>query len=62
MFWSIYIIFSAPFKTELTYIPIESFESRESCEYALDTRMLVVDGKYKFEFKCLKTDEPISKK
>jgi hypothetical protein len=59
MFWTLYIIVTIEAKSEQTYVGVQSFDDRVSCESALKTRELLVDEKYNFEFKCLKTDSSI---
>lgn len=60
MFWTLYIIVTITATSEPTYIGVQSFGDRVSCESALETRELLVDDKYNFEFKCLKTDSALS--
>ena len=59
MLWTLYIIVTITTASEQTYVGVQSFNDRVSCESALETRELVVDDKYHFEFKCLKTDSPL---
>ena len=59
MFWTLYIIVTIATTSEQNYIGVQSFNDRVSCESALETRELVVDEKYHFKFKCLKTDSPL---
>lgn|GEM_PF-2270741 len=59
MYWTLYIIVTITTASEQTYVGVQSFDDRVSCESALETRELVVDKKYHFEFKCLKTDSPL---
>lgn len=59
MFWTLYIIVTITATSEQTYIGVQSFDDRVSCQSALETRELLVDEKYHFEFKCLKTDSSI---
>lgn len=60
MFWTLYIIVTITATSEQTYIGVQSFGDRVSCESALETRELLVDEKFHFEFKCLKTDSLLS--
>jgi len=59
MFWTLYIIVTITSTSEQTYVGVRSFSHRVTCESALKSRELLVDGKYHFEFKCLKTDSPL---
>lgn len=59
MFWTLYIIITITATSEQTYVGVQSFNDRVSCESALETRELMIDNKYQFEFKCLKTDSPL---
>jgi hypothetical protein len=59
VYWTLYIIVTITTASEQTYVGVQSFDDRVSCESALETRELVVDKKYHFEFKCLKTDSPL---
>jgi hypothetical protein len=59
MFWTLYIIVTITATSEQTFVGVNSFVDRVNCESALETRKLLVDEKYDFEFKCLKTDEPV---
>jgi hypothetical protein len=56
MFWTLYIIVTITATSEQTYVGVQSFSDRVSCESALETRKLLVDEKYDFKFKCLRTD------
>lgn len=60
MFWTLYIIVTITATSQQTYIGVQSFDNRVICESELKTRELAVDDKYHFEFKCLKTDSPLS--
>lgn len=57
MFWTLYIVISVNSIADGTYVGIESFESKMQCEAAIGTRVVEIDYEYKFEFKCLRTDE-----
>jgi hypothetical protein len=57
MFWTLYIVISVAGLADETYVGIESFKSRVHCEATIGTRVVEVDYEYRFEFKCLKTDE-----
>ncbi|MDG1164024.1 MAG: hypothetical protein P8N61_01485, partial [Porticoccaceae bacterium] len=57
MFWTLYIVISVGGLVDATYVGIESFSSRVQCEAAIGSRVVEVDNAYKFQFKCLKTDE-----
>lgn len=59
MFWTLYIIVTITATSEQTYVGVQSFNDRVSCESALERRELMIDNKYQFEFKCLKTDSPL---
>ena len=59
MFWTLYIIVTVTATSEQTYVGVQSFNARVSCESALERRELMIDNKYQFEFKCLKTDSPL---
>ncbi len=59
MFWTLYIIITITATSEQTYVGVQSFNDRVSCESALETRELMIDNKYQFEFKCVKTDSPL---
>ena len=61
MFWTLFIIITITATSEQTYVGVQSFNDRVSCESALETRELLVDEKYDFKFKCLKTDSPLEK-
>jgi hypothetical protein len=60
MFWTLYIVISVGGLVDATYVGIESFASRLQCEAAIGTRVVEVDYAYKFQFKCLKTDEALN--
>lgn len=59
MFWTLYIIITFTSSSEQEYVGVKSFPDRISCESSLETRKLLVDEKYDFEFRCLKTDTPL---
>ncbi len=43
----------------IEYVGVHSLADRATCESGLETRKFLIDEKYDFEFKCLKTDEPL---
>lgn len=59
VFWTLYIILTVADSDKAKNIEIESFKNRMQCEESIMTRVVQVDDKYKFEFKCLKTDESV---
>lgn len=64
MFWSIFLVVSQAGIPgfEETYIPITSFDDRESCEYAIKTRSEVILSfeETSLTVVCLKTDEEVN--
>jgi len=60
MFWTLYILVSVAGITEQTFIGVESFDSRVNCESRIDSRVIFMDDNYKFELKCLRTDESVN--
>jgi len=58
-FWTLYIVLTVGDSTDAKYIEIKSFENRLQCEEAIMARVVEVDHKYRFEFKCHKTDEAV---
>lgn len=60
MFWTLYILVSVTGAAEQTFIGVESFGSRVNCESRIDSRVIFMDDNYKFELKCLRTDESVN--
>ncbi len=60
MFWTLYILVSVAGTAEQTFIGVESFESRVNCESRIDSKVIFMDDNYKFELKCLRTDESVN--
>jgi len=58
-FWTLYIVLTFDDSTDTKYIEIESFEKRLQCVEAITARVVEVDHKYRFEFKCHKSDEAV---
>jgi len=59
MFWTLYVIVSIGSSADKTYIEVESFDDRITCEYAINSRVILIDERYKLEFSCLRTDEAV---
>ena len=60
MFWTLHILVSVTGAAEPTFIGVESFGSRVNCESRIDSRVIFMDDNYKFELRCLRTDESVN--